>query len=199
MRIVVVALCGATLLLGGCAAPAEAPDTASQSAPATSDSEPAPTDGTPAETSEPEEAADAAPPAAAAVPEALRFRARTVDGKPFRGAALVGRPVLLWFWAPWCPTCRSQIPQVQDLASRFGDEVHVLGVGSLDDTDAIAGFARDVDTITHLTDADGTVWRHFGVVEQSSFVLLDAAGARVFEAGYGGADDLDERVADVAG
>ncbi len=75
----------------------------------------------------------------------------------------------------------------------------MLGVGSLDDAAPIAGFARDVAATTHLTDADGSVWRHFGVVEQSSFVLLDAEGAQSFSAGYGGADDLGDQVADVAG
>ncbi|MGA9749060.1 MAG: redoxin family protein [Nocardioides sp.] len=134
-----------------------------------------------------------------AVPASLQFRAETVDGQPFSGASLAGKPVLLWFWAPWCPTCRGQIPEVQDIEARYGDKVSVVGVGSLDDASAIAGFADDVAGPIHLTDVDGSVWRHFGVVEQSSFVLLDAAGNVALEAGYGGADDLADQVAALAG
>ena len=137
--------------------------------------------------------------AAAPVPASLQFSAETVDGRPFEGASLAGKPVLLWFWAPWCPTCRSQIPEVQDIAARFGDTVNVVGVGSLDDASAIAGFADDVAGPTHLADVDGSVWRHFGVVEQSSFVLLDADGEIALQAGYGGADNLADAVAGVAG
>ncbi|WP_231248927.1 TlpA family protein disulfide reductase [Nocardioides furvisabuli] len=101
---------------------------------------------------------------------------------------------VLWFWAPWCPTCRSQIPQVQDLAQTYGDRVGVVGIGSLDSAEAIADFAGDADGVTHLEDVDGELWTRFGVAEQSSFVVLDAAGEVVFEAGYGGSDDLGARV-----
>lgn len=191
MRTFAAALCGLALLVGGCAEPTS-----------TTSSE-ANTAGTAASTSPSGPGVDASPTgpssAAAPVPDSLRFRAETVAGEPFEGASLAGKPVLLWFWAPWCPTCRGQIPQVQDIAARFGDEVHVVGVGSLDDAEAIAGFAREAEGPTHLIDVDGTVWRHFGVVEQSSFVLLDSEGTEVFTAGYGGADDLDERVAELAG
>ncbi len=127
-------------------------------------------------------------------PELLDFTATTVGGESFDGASLAGSPTVLWFWAPWCPTCRSQIPQVQDLERTYGDRVGVVGVGSLDSAEAIADFAGDADGVTHLEDVDGELWTRFGVAEQSSFVVLDAAGDVVFEAGYGGSDDLAAEV-----
>ena len=133
----------------------------------------------------------------AEVPATLRFTSTTVDGKRFEGSSLAGKPVLLWFWAPWCPTCRSQVAQVQEIASEYKGDISVVGVGSLDDADAIRAFARGFTDVTHLADEAGAVWKHFRVTQQSSFVLLDASGAKVFSAGYGGSDELDERVADV--
>jgi thiol-disulfide isomerase/thioredoxin len=140
---------------------------------------------------------DTPSPTAAKVPATLRFTSTTVDGRRFEGSSLAGKPVLLWFWAPWCPTCRGQVSQVQKIASDHKGDISVVGVGSLDDADAIRAFARGFTDVTHLADESGTVWKHFGVTQQSSFVLLDASGAKVFSAGYGGSDDLDERVADV--
>lgn len=134
---------------------------------------------------------------AAQVPETLAFEATTVDGEPFDGASLAGRPALLWFWAPWCPTCRSQIPQVEDLAATYDGELAVVGVGSLDSADAIAEFADDVSGVVHLEDSEGALFRKFEIAEQSSFVLLDADGSIAFETGYGGSDDLDQQVAAV--
>jgi thiol-disulfide isomerase/thioredoxin len=122
-----------------------------------------------------------------------------VDGGEFDGATLVGKPVLLWFWAPWCPVCRGQIEQVQSIARKHEGEVNLVGVGSLDSTKAISGFAADAPGITHLSDESGAVWRHFEVVQQSSFVLLDDKGEVVYEVGYGGSDDLADRVAAVVG
>ena len=133
------------------------------------------------------------------VPENLDFSGTTVSGDEFQGASLAGRPTLLWFWAPWCPTCRGQIPQVEGLATEHEGDLNVVGVGSLDSAEAIAGFADDVEGITHLEDAEGELWKRFGVTEQSSFVLLDAEGTVVFEAGYGGSEDLGARVEDLLG
>jgi thiol-disulfide isomerase/thioredoxin len=138
-------------------------------------------------------------PADGTVPELLDFTSTTVAGEEFDGATLAGRPTVLWFWAPWCPTCRGQVPQVEELARAYGDEVSVVGIGSLDSAEAIAGFARDVEGITHLEDTDGVLWQRFGVTEQSSFVVLDADGEIAFEAGYGGEDDLAAEVEAVLG
>jgi thiol-disulfide isomerase/thioredoxin len=184
------------LLLAGCGGAAS--EEAAEPAPTTSSAAPEPTeDGTPEESpsdtgqqrGEPTE-----------VPDSLDFTATTVSGDGFEGASLAGRPTLLWFWAPWCPTCRGQIPQVEGLAEEHGEKLNVVGVGSLDSAEAIAGFAAEVDSgITHLEDTEGQLWQRFGVTEQSSFVLLDAEGAVAFEAGYGGSDELGDQVADVVG
>ena len=136
---------------------------------------------------------------AATTPELLDFSAMTVAGDAFDGAMLAGRPSVLWFWAPWCPTCRGQIPQVEALAADHGDDINVIGIGSLDSAEAIAGFADDVAGLTHLEDVDGELWRRFEVTEQSSFVVLDADGTVSFEAGYGGSDDLDAEVESLLG
>ena len=135
--------------------------------------------------------------ASAPVPKTLNFTGTTVDGTLLRGSSLAGKPVLFWFWAPWCPTCRSQIPQVEALANEYGPDLAVVGVGSLDSADAIQDFANDTPGVSQLSDPDGALWRHFGIAEQSSYVLLDATGKQVLKSGYGGQADLEQRVADV--
>lgn len=198
----------ALLVTAGCGSSSTGAPAAEPSAPVSATSS-APAPASPTASATPPQVTPAAPkakptPAAtssrpAEVPETLRFTATSVDGQPFDGASLAGQPTLFWFWAPWCPTCRAQIPQVQDIAKTYADQVQVIGVGSLDGAGAIRGFAEEAAGPTHLTDADGKVWKHFGVAEQSSFVLLDASGKKVFSSGYGGTDGLAERVAEVAG
>ena len=41
---------------------------------------------------------------------------------------LEGRPVLIDFWASWCPPCLEQHAQISEVAERYGDELVVLGV-----------------------------------------------------------------------
>jgi len=133
------------------------------------------------------------------VPEILDFTADTVAGDGFEGASLTGKPAVLWFWAPWCPTCRGQIEGVSALVNEYGDEVSFVGVGSLDEAAAIEGFAADVPAdLPHLLDPDGDVWRHFGVVEQSTYVVLDADSEVVSE-GYLDDAELADLVSGLAG
>jgi peroxiredoxin len=140
---------------------------------------------------------DAAPTASSAPWE---FTATTVDGKPFDGRSLAGKPAVLWFWAPWCPVCLQQAPGVREAVAQHGDRVAVIGVAGLDQAAAMPEFIRlaKVESIPHLSDEPGTVWKRFGVTAQSTFVLLDAAGTVTFR-GRLDADEVPGRVAALLG
>jgi thiol-disulfide isomerase/thioredoxin len=196
-----LATVGALLLAVGCAGPRAAPDPTPTGppSPSASASPSRSVASSPITSSSTQPSGEAPSDAPKDVPATLQFTGTKVDGGDFNGVTLVGKPVLLWFWAPWCPVCRGQIDQVQRIAHKYEEKVNVVGVGSLDNTKAISGFAADAPGMTHLSDESGAVWRHFEVVQQSSFVLLDAKGAKVFSVGYGGSDDLADRVAAVAG
>lgn len=156
---------------------------------------------TPSDTAESGETAATATtkaaPKAAPSSEIYDFTGTTLDGEPFDGATLEGRPAVLWFWAPWCPTCAAQRDNVAALHERYADEVSVIGVGGLDNEGAMREFAADVSDVTHLADVDGKVWRHFGVVEQSTYTVLDAEGKVVSE-GYLDDSALNDLVAELA-
>ncbi len=135
---------------------------------------------------------------AEAAPADLRFTATTLEGERFEGASLEGRPTVLWFWAPWCLTCRSQIATVSGLGAEYAGEVNVVGVGGLDAQGEIEALAGQIDDVTHLVDEQGTVWRHFGVTAQSTYTVIDADG-EVRHEGYLDDAALEDLVAELAG
>jgi thiol-disulfide isomerase/thioredoxin len=139
-------------------------------------------------------------PATAANESLLAFTATTLDGAPFDGSTLSGRPVVLWFWAPWCPTCLGQAPGVRKAVAEYGDKVAIVGVAGLDKTAAMPEFVRlaKVEAMTHLADEAGVVWKRFGVTAQSTFVLLDADGRITFK-GRLSADEVPGQVAALLG
>jgi thiol-disulfide isomerase/thioredoxin len=112
------------------------------------------------------------------VTERLRFTATTVDGEQFDAASLAGKPIGLWFWAPWCPLCRAEAPTAKQLSRTYAGKVNIVGVSGLDNLDAMRGFVSDtgVDGIPHLADENGEVWKRFGITTQSTWVFLDADG-----------------------
>lgn len=130
----------------------------------------------------------------------LAFSGTTLEGKPFNAAALAGKPVLLWFWAPWCSVCAAEAPDVLRAHQRHSGKLSVLGVAGLDDLDNMQPFVDRTNTgpITHLGDPTGEIWRRFKVTQQSTYVLLDAAGKVTFSGVLGG-DDLRDKVAELVG
>jgi peroxiredoxin len=132
------------------------------------------------------------------VPEILRFQAETVDGERFDGRSLAGRPAVLYFWAPWCPVCLREAPQLTALADGFGDDVAVVGVAGLsDDVAAMRSFVDSSGTqaLTHLSDTDGQLYRRFGVTAQTTYGFVDASGAVTLVPGPLSVDQVRERVA----
>ncbi|MGB5953467.1 MAG: redoxin family protein [Ornithinimicrobium sp.] len=142
---------------------------------------------------------DSAQAAPAAGGADLSFSATTLEGEAFEGAQLAGKPAVLWFWAPWCPTCLAQAPTVGELADEYDGEVNVVGVGGAAESSEIEGVAKDIEGPTHLIDEPGVVWQHFEITAQSTYVILDADGKVVTDGEFLSDEQLRETVAEVAG
>ncbi|MFC4533943.1 TlpA family protein disulfide reductase [Sphaerisporangium dianthi] len=145
-------------------------------------------------TATPEETASTSPPgptASASVPKALRFTAKTLEGEAFAGDTLAGKPVVFWFWAPWCPKCRSEAPNVKKAADTYQD-VSFVGIASLDSEAAMKEFVQQTGTggLTHLSDEKGTVWAKFGIASQSTFLFMRPDGTTTKATGPLGAEEL---------
>ena len=65
---------------------------------------------------------------------------RTVDGRTLSDADIAGRFVLLNFWAPWCPPCVKEMPEIDGFArSPAGRDVLVIGL-AIDEQPAVEKF-----------------------------------------------------------
>ena len=63
---------------------------------------------------------------------------RTVSLNQFQG-----KPVVLNFWATWCPPCIQEMPSLVQLQKQLGDKVTILAVSEDDDDNAYKQFVRD--------------------------------------------------------
>lgn len=81
-------------------------------------------------------------------------------GKMWRLADFKGQVVVLNFWATWCEPCRTELPQLQQLASQnwgAGDpQVAVLAVNYKEDAGKVQRFLQDAGvTLPVPLDQDG--------------------------------------------
>lgn len=129
----------------------------------------------------------------------LHFTAKTLDGQPFSGESLSGKPAVLWFWAPWCPACQGEAPGVARVAAA-NPLVTFVGVGAQDKLPALQEFAAKygVDKFTELADTDAAVWAKFGVTRQPAYAFIRSDGSVEVVKGSLAESDLTDRVAALA-
>lgn len=96
-----------------------------------------------------------------------------------------GKTVFLNFWATWCGPCRSEMPEIQELYEKYGeneDELVVLGVatpnlgreGSAED---IAKFLKDQGyTFPTVMDDTGFISAMYGISAYPTTFMIDVNG-----------------------
>ena len=93
------------------------------------------------------------------------FEMRYADGRRVRLSDLRGQPVIINFWASWCPPCREEAPILQQFAARHaGGDVVLLGIDVWDkEPDARAFLAEFGLTYPNALDVEGSVSIEYGV------------------------------------
>ncbi len=76
-----------------------------------------------------------------------------------RLSELRGKPVLLNFWATWCPPCRKEVPDLQKFHEQYGDKITLLGINFGEEAQDVRAFMkRYAATYPTLMDANGKVF-----------------------------------------
>lgn len=109
----------------------------------------------------------------------IHFEMRTLDGPIFRIAEYRGRPLMINFFASWCPPCREETPAIVDLATRLAPlhDAVVLGI-DIDDSDAQARAFRREFAIPYAIgmDAGGAFFDSLGGCALPTTLFVDRAG-----------------------
>ncbi|MUK90672.1 redoxin domain-containing protein [Ornithinibacillus sp. L9] len=56
------------------------------------------------------------------------FELKTLEGETIRLSDLLGKKIMLNFWATWCPPCLKEMPEMQEFYDEHGDEIEILAV-----------------------------------------------------------------------
>jgi thiol-disulfide isomerase/thioredoxin len=117
-----------------------------------------------------------------------------LDGRPADLGAMIGKkPLLVEFWATWCPRCAALMPRLDSAHTRYGAKVEFLAIAvAVNESPASVKrhLAKEPAPFRFLWDANGGAVRAFQAPATSYVVLLDATGKVVYT-GLGEDQDLD--------
>jgi thiol-disulfide isomerase/thioredoxin len=103
-------------------------------------------------------------------------------------ARFADRPLVINFFASWCPACIGEMPEFERVHRQLGDRVAFLGVSQSDPRGASIQLARETG-ITYETafDERGELFRAFGAFGMPTTVFVDAGG-EIVDVWSGGLD-----------
>jgi len=126
----------------------------------------------------PEGGAGAAMPGASTGP-AADFTLQDLDGRPVTLGPFLGKtPVLLVFWATWCPECKAAIPEINALTTGpLAETLQIFGIDFRESREKVAQAVKSRGIrYPVLLDERGQAARAFGVVGVPTYILIGREG-----------------------
>jgi peroxiredoxin len=117
-------------------------------------------------------------------PLAPDFTLRDSDGESYRLSELRGQPVIVNFWATWCPPCREEMPSMQRAWEYLQPQgVVLLAINVGEDPDTIFQFTGNYPLdFPILFDQDGTVSEAWPLKGLPTTFVIDPQGRIVYSA-----------------
>lgn len=101
------------------------------------------------------------------------------DGRHTTLADLKGRPVLINFWATWCPPCRAEMPELLQAARDYPD-LALLAVNVSEAPTAVSDFAEQFRMDAPVViDPQGTISDRYNISGLPTSIFLGADGTIV--------------------
>jgi thiol-disulfide isomerase/thioredoxin len=121
----------------------------------------------------------------------------TLDGKEANLSQYIGKtPVIMEFWATWCPNCRELEPTLVAALKKYGTQIKFVGVAvSVNESpEKVKAFVeKHALPGDHVFDTKGEATGAYDVPATSYVVVINKAGKVVYT-GLGGKQDLEAAI-----
>lgn len=102
-----------------------------------------------------------------------------LSGQSLRLSDFRGQPVILNFWATWCPPCRVEMPDLQRAYLEYAeDDLVILALDQNEPAETVAPFFYDEMklTFTPLLDINGAIAGMYGVFNFPTSIFVNGDG-----------------------
>ena len=124
-------------------------------------------------------------------------KVHTLDGKEADLAQYIGKtPIVMEFWAIWCPNCKELEPSLVAASKKYGNQVKFIGMAvSVDETpEKVKAFVEKHGLPgDQFFDTKGNASGAYDAPATSYVVVINKAGKVVYT-GLGGKQNLDAAI-----
>ena len=126
------------------------------------------------------------------------FELSDMDGEKRKLSDYKGKPVIINFWATWCPPCRAELPAMNRAWEKIKKEnIEMLAVNVGEDEDTIFAFTGEYPIdFTVLLDETGEEIKKWPIRGLPTTFVLDKEGRIVYRA-IGGREWDDEKLLNI--
>ena len=116
----------------------------------------------------------------------LPFKGYDLNGQPFDLQQSIGhKPIMLVFWASWCPSCKTEVPKINQLAEKFqsrGMEFIAVNVGYNDSVGRAQAFVKKTGmSYPVFFDAKGLITEQYQLQGVPTIIIADKQGVIRFK------------------
>lgn len=106
------------------------------------------------------------------------FELQTIEGKTYKLSDLKGKPVMINFFATWCPPCRAEMPALQEAYAEFEKDGFIILAVNLNESDvAIKSFIERYGlTFPIVVDKADKVSKAYDIVPLPTSYFVDRNG-----------------------
>jgi cytochrome c biogenesis protein CcmG, thiol:disulfide interchange protein DsbE len=105
------------------------------------------------------------------------FEVEGLSGTKIKLSSFQGKPVVLNFWATWCPPCREEMPLIQSYSKRFDGKVVFIGLNYGEDVVTVQKYVTALKiTFPIWLDPNGKVSNLYYVEDYPNTFFIDSQG-----------------------